>query len=161
MLHPSSNQAHQTGKKNSTSFISIFGSKCGGGGKNLKISYSMLDNSAIWKAIAVRFSLLDRARRAAHCANIGFSIPDYSPVLHRLKCPAQQWTLTDDPVLVSPSGESVYIDKTQCGDTLSTQPLALLYTTNWGRIQPMFWVVSVTSTEKAKGLWPNADSFMR
>jgi hypothetical protein len=113
-----------------------------GVGKNLKISYSMIDSSAVWKAIAVRCSLLDRARRAAHWANIGFSIPDYSPVLHRLKCPAQWWTLTDGPVLVPPSGEYVYIGVTQCEDALSTQPLTLLYTTNSGRIQPMFWVVS-------------------
>jgi hypothetical protein len=115
-------------KKNSTSFISISGSKCGGVGTNLKISYSMIDSSAVWKAIAVRFLFLDRACRAAHCANIGFSIPDYSPVLHRLECPAQRWTLTDGAVLVLPSGE--HIGKTQCGDALSTQPLALLYTTN-------------------------------
>jgi hypothetical protein len=111
--------------------------------ENLKISYSMIDNSGVWKAIAVRFSLLDRVPRAAHCANIGFVIPDYSPVLHRLKCPAQWWTLTDGPVLVSPSGEYVYIGVTQCGDALSTQPLALLYTTILGRIEPTFWLVSV------------------
>jgi hypothetical protein len=77
-----------------------------GVGKNLKISCSTIDSSAVWKAIAVRFSLLDRACRAAHCANIGFSIPEYSPVLHRLKCPAQRWTLIDAAMLVAPSGES-------------------------------------------------------
>jgi hypothetical protein len=55
------------------------------------MSYSMIDNSAVWKARAVRFPLLDtrRARRAAHSANIGFSKSDYSPVLHRQKSPAQ------------------------------------------------------------------------
>jgi hypothetical protein len=42
-----------------------------------------------FEKLAVRFSLLERARSAAHCAIISFSIPDYSPVLHRLKCPAQ------------------------------------------------------------------------
>jgi hypothetical protein len=77
-----------------------------GVGKNLKISCSMIDSSAVWKAIAVRVSLLNRACRAAHCAYIGFSIPDYSPVLHRLKSPAQRWTLIDAAVLVVPSGES-------------------------------------------------------
>jgi hypothetical protein len=73
--------------------------------KNLKISCSMIVRSAVWKAIAVRFSLLDRACRAAHCANISFSIPDYSPVLHRLKCPAQRWTRIQGAVLVAPPGE--------------------------------------------------------
>jgi hypothetical protein len=36
ILHRSSNQAHQTGKKNSTSFISISGSKCGGDREKLE-----------------------------------------------------------------------------------------------------------------------------
>jgi hypothetical protein len=73
-------------KKNSTSFISISGSKCGGVWKNLKMSHSMTGNSAVWKALAVRFSLLDRARRAAHCGNIGFSIPDYEIIAYQNFC---------------------------------------------------------------------------
>jgi hypothetical protein len=102
MLHPSSNQAHQRPNrvKKSTASFPFSVPNVEEVGKNLKISYLMIDSSAVWKAIAVRFSLLDRARRAAHCANIGFSIPDYSPVLHWLKCPAQRWTRRDDTVLV-------------------------------------------------------------
>jgi hypothetical protein len=45
----------------------------------------MIDNSAIWKTRAVRFSLLDRACRAAHSPNIDFSLSGYSPVLQQLK----------------------------------------------------------------------------
>jgi hypothetical protein len=45
MLHPASNQAHQTGKKippASFPFPNVEGV-----GKNMKISYSMIDNSAV------------------------------------------------------------------------------------------------------------------
>jgi hypothetical protein len=81
MLHPSSNQAHQTGWQNSTNFISISGSKCGGRyGKSLKCH---------------RFSLLDGVCRAAHSTNIGFKKNGCSPLLHRLKIPLKafkRWT---------------------------------------------------------------------
>jgi hypothetical protein len=76
-------------KKNSTSFISISGSNCEGVWKNLKMSYPMIDNSAVWKARAVRLPLLDRACRAAHWATIGFLPTDFSQLLHRLKSPTQ------------------------------------------------------------------------
>jgi hypothetical protein len=49
------------------------------------MSHSMIDNSAVCKALAVRFRLLDRACVAAHSADIGFSKYCSSPVLHRLK----------------------------------------------------------------------------
>jgi hypothetical protein len=107
MLHPSSNQAHQIGlTKIPPASFPFPVPNMEGVGKNLKISCSMIDSSAAWKTRAVLFTLLDRACRAAHCANIDFSIPDYSPVLNRLKCLAQRWTLIDAAVLVVPSGES-------------------------------------------------------
>jgi hypothetical protein len=76
-------------KKNSTIFIFISGSKCGGEWKNMKMSYSIIDNSAILEVRGVGFSWLDRACIAAHWANVGFSISGYSPVLHQQKSPAQ------------------------------------------------------------------------
>jgi hypothetical protein len=54
--------------------------------KIMKMSHSMIDNSAVWNSYtAVRFSLLDRACRVVHLADTGFSKTGYSPVLLRLK----------------------------------------------------------------------------
>jgi hypothetical protein len=124
--------------------------------KILKMSYPMIGNSAVRKAIAIQFSMLDRARTDSHCANMGFSIPDYPPVLHRLKCPAQWCTLTDGPVLVPPSGEyGVLLHWRNSVWRRAINPATGIVV----HVVGMFWVVSITSTEKAK--WSNADSFMR
>jgi hypothetical protein len=61
--------------------------------ENLKMSHSMIDKSAVWKALVVRFRLLDRVREAAHLADIVFSKYCFSPVLHRLKGGAQGFNI--------------------------------------------------------------------
>jgi hypothetical protein len=53
--------------------------------KSIKMSHLMADNSAVSKDRAVRFAWLERAFRAAHSTNVGFSTYGYSPVLQRLK----------------------------------------------------------------------------
>jgi hypothetical protein len=61
-----------------------------------------MDSSVVLKAIAVQFSLLDRACRAAHSVDIGFSKYCYSPGAPSTEMPR---SLTDDSVLVLPSSE--------------------------------------------------------
>jgi hypothetical protein len=53
--------------------------------KNLKMAYSATDISAVWRARAIRFLLLDGVCEAEHSANIGFFKSGYSPVLQKHK----------------------------------------------------------------------------